>query len=385
MWRLAWIVLWPAGAAFGALSLAFAHRSPGYAIAGDSAGRIVVELLAGYALIACGLVCVRRPALRRFGALLATAGVGWFVLEWNNPGIQAAFVFTVGLALSLVAAPLVAHALLAYPGERAAPAIERAGVALAYAGAVLALGVAPALVFDPLAEGCSACPRNLLLVYGSGDAYDALSRFGIALGLVWALLLIGLLGWRTASSTPAMRRLIAPVHAPAAVYFGLLAALFAHGLGRGYLSNDEVDRRLWLGQAAALVALVLGVAAGWVRARRTRGAVARLVVQLSNSPAGTLEEALARNLGDPGLRLAYPLADGRYVDAGGRELELSEVTTPLIRNDVEVARLAHRPGLLDDQGLIDEVARAARLALENERLQAEARAQLEDLRASRAR
>jgi signal transduction histidine kinase len=182
-----------------------------------------------------------------------------------------------------------------------------------------------------------------------------------------------------------MRRLIAPVYAAAAVYFGFLAALFAHGLGRGYLSNDAVDRPLWLGQAAALVALVLGVAAGWVRARRTRGAVARLVVQLSNSPAGTLEEALARNLGDPGLRLAYPLADGRYVDAGGRELELSEVTTPLVRDGLEVARLAHRPGLLDDQGLIGEVARAARLALENERLQAEARAQLEDLRASRAR
>jgi signal transduction histidine kinase len=385
MRRFAWIALWPAGAAFGALSLAFAHRSPGYAIAGDSAGRIAVELLAGYALIACGLVSVRRLALRRFGGLLTAAGVGWFVLEWNNPGIHSAFVFTTGLALSLVAAPLVAHALLAYPSGRIATAIERAGVALAYAGAVLALGVAPAIVFDPAAQGCSACPRNLLLVYGSGGAYDALSRIGIALGLVWALLLIGLLGWRTARSTPAMRRLIAPVHAAATVYFGFLAALFAHGLGRGYLSNDAVDRRLWLGQAAALVALVLGVAAGWGRARRTRGSVARLVVELSNSSAGTLQEALARNLGDPGLRLAYPLADGRYVDAGGRALLIGEDTTALVRDGVEVARLAHRPGLLDDQGLIEEVTRAARLALENERLQAEARAQLEDLRASRAR
>jgi signal transduction histidine kinase len=383
--RLAWIVLWATAAAFGALSLAFAHRSPGYSIGGDATGRIIGESLAGYALIACGLVSVRRSALRRFGALLTGAGMGWFVLEWNNPGIHSAFVFTVGLALSLVAAPLMAHALLVYPGKRAAPAIERAGVVLAYAGAILALGVAPALVFDPAAESCSACPRNLLLVHGSGGAYDALNRFGIALGLVWTSLLIGLLGWRTARSTPAMRRLIAPVHAAAAVYFGFLAALFAHGLRRGYLSNDSVDRQLWLGQAAALVALVFGVATGWMRARRARSAVVRLVVQLSNSPMGTLEEALAQTLGDPGLRLAYPLADGRYVDSVGRELELSEVTTPLVRDGLEVARLAHRPGLLDDQGLIDEVARAARLALENERLQAEARAQLEDLRASRAR
>jgi signal transduction histidine kinase len=385
MWRLAWIALWPAGAAFGALSAVFVHRNPGYAIAGDSTGRIAVELLAGYALIACGLLCMRRPALRRFATLLTAAGFGWFLLEWNNPGIGSAFVFTVGLTLSVVAAPLVAHALLAYPGGRAWSGIERVAVGLAYAGAILALGVLPALVFDPAAQACSACPRNLLLLHASGRAYDALSRIGIAFGLVWALLLIGLFGWRTAHSTPAMRRLIAPVDAAAGVYFGFLAALFAHGLGRGYLSNDPVDRQLWLGQAAASVALALGVAAGWLRARRTRSTVARLVVELSNSPAGTLEEALARNLGDAGLRLAYPLADGRYVDAGGQELALSEVTTPLVRDGLEVARLAHRPGLLDDQGLIDEVTRAARLVLENERLQAEARAQLEDLRASRAR
>jgi signal transduction histidine kinase len=385
MRRLAWSALWPAGAAFGALAAALVHRSPGYSIAGDSTARIAVELLAGYALIGCGLLAARRPGLRRFGLLLTAAGFGWFLLEWNNPGIGSAFVFTVGLALSLVAAPLVAHALIAFPGGIAATGIERAGVALAYAGAILALGVVPALVFDPAAHGCSVCPRNLLLVHGSGRAYDTLSHAGIAAGIAWALLIMALLGWRAARSTPAMRRLIAPVHAAAIVYFALLAALFAHGLGRGYLSNDPVDRRLWLGQAAALVALVLGVAAGWVRARRTRSTVARLVVELSNSPAGTLEEALAHNLGDADLRLAYPLADGRYVDAGGRELELSEVTTPLVRDGLEVARLAHRPGLLDDQGLIAEVTRAARLVLENERLQAEARAQLEDLRASRAR
>ena len=47
--------------------------------------------------------------------------------------------------------------------------------------------------------------------------------------------------------------------------------------------------------------------------------------------------------------------------------------------------ILHRSDLLDNPELIEEVASAARLALENERLQAEARAQLEDLRSSRAR
>jgi len=47
--------------------------------------------------------------------------------------------------------------------------------------------------------------------------------------------------------------------------------------------------------------------------------------------------------------------------------------------------LSHRPGLLAEPALAEEVAATARLALDNERLQAEAWSQLEDLRASRAR
>jgi len=59
--------------------------------------------------------------------------------------------------------------------------------------------------------------------------------------------------------------------------------------------------------------------------------------------------------------------------------------TPLVSGGRSVALLAHRPGLLDDPGLVEQIAAAARLALDNERLQAQVRAQLEDLRASRAR
>ena len=62
---------------------------------------------------------------------------------------------------------------------------------------------------------------------------------------------------------------------PAVVYLTLVAWDFQHALDRGFLSNDAVDRRLWLGQAAALVALAVGVSWEWVRGggpvRRWRG------------------------------------------------------------------------------------------------------------------
>jgi signal transduction histidine kinase len=88
---------------------------------------------------------------------------------------------------------------------------------------------------------------------------------------------------------------------------------------------------------------------------------------------------------DPSIQLAYPLADGRLADARRGAVELTGEVTPIVRGGQRVALLSHRPGLLAEPALAEEVAAAARLALENERLQAEAWSQLEDLRASRAR
>jgi signal transduction histidine kinase len=90
-------------------------------------------------------------------------------------------------------------------------------------------------------------------------------------------------------------------------------------------------------------------------------------------------------LEDPSLQLAYLVGRGSLVDARGRPLILSGEVTPLIRGGHEVAQLSHRRGLLDDPGLAEEVAAAARLALDNERLQAETHAQLTLLQASRTR
>jgi signal transduction histidine kinase len=180
--------------------------------------------------------------------------------------------------------------------------------------------------------------------------------------------------------------LVWPVLVAAGTYLALVSAGFALSLGRGYLTNDPTARGLWLIAAGTLVALSLGVAWSWVRGRRTRGTVARLVVELAGAPAaGGLRRALGGTLGDPSLQLAYPLDGGGLVDALGHPVILRGEVTPLRRDGRSVAFLSHRQGLLDDPVLVEDVARAARLALENERLQAEARAQLEDLRASRAR
>jgi signal transduction histidine kinase len=384
------LVLGAAGLALGAVSLAFARNEPAHSFAGSSLGGAVALLGAGWALLACGLgFWSRRPA-NAVGPLLASVGCAWFLAEWDNPGVGSAVVFTIGLALYAACPPLAAWAVLAYPGGRLRSWEGRVAVALALAGAVLGLGLLPALFYDPATFGCVQCPDNLLLVSDDPGLVDDLNRVGFHLGLAWSLLLIAVAAWRVARSSRTRQRVVAPVVIAGCAYLGLVAATFATSLDRGFVESGELERRLWFGQAAALAALTAAVAWGLLRARRTRSSLARLVVELGESaPPGGLRDGLAEALADPDLELAYPVGEGRYADARGRQVDLGRLdgraATPLVREGRPVALVLHRADLLDNPELIEEVASAARLALENERLQAEARAQLEDLRSSRAR
>jgi signal transduction histidine kinase len=113
------------------------------------------------------------------------------------------------------------------------------------------------------------------------------------------------------------------------------------------------------------------------------------VVELRTDGAMSLRERLAKVLGDPTVDVAYRLGDGRHVDAAGRPLELPQgperaITLVTVRGE-EVAALVHDPALLDEPALVEAVRATAGLVLENERLAAEVRAQLAEVRASRTR
>ena len=382
-WPLA-VGVFGVGIAVGIATLRVARDHPGYGFAGSSDAAGVALLAAGWVLIGCGLASwVRRPS-SRFGLLLTAAGFAWFVPEWNsNPEVGSALAFTIGLALWAACPPLVAHAALAYPGGRLTFRLESAAVIVAYAGGLLVLGVLPAFLFD--LQACGQCPDNLLLLRADGGAAEGFMRAGLYLGVGWALALAALAAWKLARGSHASR----PVAAAAAVYLLLVAATFAISLDPGFVGNGTDERRLWLGQAAALVCLAAFAAWNLARARRARSQVAGLVAELTRTtPPGGLRDVLAGIVDDPALVLAYPVGDPeRLVDSAGRPVELSSrlETTSLVQEGQAVAVLGHRHGLLDDEQLVEEVAAAARLALENERLQAEVRARLDELRASRAR
>jgi signal transduction histidine kinase len=382
--------VWPVAFGFGLISLIIARSHPGATFGGDSLSEGLVELVAGWAMIGAGLDVWWRRGRRRSGLLFAAAGAAWFFAEWNNPAVGSGIPFAFGLLFFSLAPPVVAHAVLAYPSGHLPSRLERLAVIVAYAGAGLVLGLLPALFFDPARQACGLCPPNLLMIVGRPEWVDTLDRWGLWLGLAWAFGIAALCLWRLVRSSTSLRRVTGPVLLAGAGYLVLVGWDFVHSLPRGTLGSDRFEVRLWLGQAVSLCAIALGVAWFRVLERRTRTAMATLVVQLGESARpGALRDVLARSLGDPDLALAYPLDDpGRVVDAAGTIVDSAayggRVVTPLARHGKTVAQLIHRPGLLDDRA-VDEVVAATRLALESERLQAEVLAHLEDLRASRAR
>jgi signal transduction histidine kinase len=145
----------------------------------------------------------------------------------------------------------------------------------------------------------------------------------------------------------------------------------------------------WLAWAAWATEGIIPLAflAGLLGARLRRGAMTRLMVELAElPPPQRVRDALARALGDPTLRLLF-WVDTRYVDLDGApaEPDPSRAVTVLEYGGERFAALEHDPFLYEDRELLEAVGAAARLAVENSRLQAQLRAQLAEVRASRSR
>jgi signal transduction histidine kinase len=164
-------------------------------------------------------------------------------------------------------------------------------------------------------------------------------------------------------------------------------------LQAGGLDNEALDA-LWVASMVPLALVPYLFLGTLVRTRMIQsGAVGELMARLGETPQrGELRDALARALGDPSLELVYWLPeDERFVDGDGHLVELpapgsGRAVTKVEREGDCVAALVHDAVVHDEQGgYVDAIGAAASLALQNERLEAELRSKVEELRASRQR
>jgi signal transduction histidine kinase len=395
--RLARVLLPVSAAALGVVTLLVVPRSDLEATthAGASSAAGVADFAAGLGLLGAGLVVwLFRPGSGSGLLVVSMAGLAWLAADWVGWEGGPPVARSLAMAVEPLFLAFVVHLVLAASGGRLRSRRRRIAVGAVYAVAA-AVSLGRALFREPFLDPwCwSNCRDNVFLLSAQADVARALDGIWILFSLAVGLLLVALAIRLMAAATPTARRSMWPILVP-----GLLlgAAIGAHALAllrqRLESPRDPVFSSLFQIRAWAAVGLAVGVVLVAVRAWRARTTLARLAADLGEAPApGSLGLALARATGDPSLEVVYPLpGSGRYVDASGTTVDLptagsGRAVTPIVRNGREVALVVHDAATVDPEQLRMQIGAAARLAVENERLQAEVLTQLHELRASRAR
>jgi signal transduction histidine kinase len=381
--RVARLVVMALALAYGVASVAVAldvapNAATTYAAASPAAA--AAGLAAGFALIGAGCVAWWERPHAAIGPVTLALGVVWLAPNWVGWEAGPALVRTV----AMVAAPLALPLLVVLVAPRAARFALAVGAAFS---------LAAVLFGDPFLDPyCwSNCTDDAFLVHADPDLAGALEDAGRWLVISGGVALALYAGRRLVVASPAARAATWSVLVPAA-FAALGEAAYAVALAPDGAEDpgDAAFAVIFLVRAFTYAALAAGVAWTVVRGRATRAAVKRLADDLGAAPEpGSLRAALARSLGDPGVAVAYPIpGSGAHVDAEGRPVAIpanGRATTPIVRNGQPVAVVIHDGALAGAETLEREIGAAARLAVDNERLRAEALAQLEDLRASRAR
>jgi len=362
-----------------------------YAAASGTAD--IADALAGLSLVLGGALAWIQDRSRVVGVLGMLAGVAWFAPDWEGWVGAGPLVRSLAAAVAVLYLPLLFHLCLALPAGRVRGGAARLGVVAVYA---LAVGVAigRALFRDPFLDPYCwrTCLDNAFLVHAEPGLAGALGDIWMRAALVVAAALVVIAALRLVAATPAARRVLLPTLVPLAVAATAEVA-YAVALVRTPLENPESAgfAAIFLVRSLAACALGLGLAWSVVNVRRMRSSVSRLAAELAEAPAGTLRDGLAAALGDRDLEVHYWLPGSeRFVSSDGATAAApapgnGRVATPITRGGRTLAVVSHDAALLEGRELELQIGSAARLAIDNERLQAEVLAQLHDLRGSRAR
>ena len=334
----------------------------------------VAYVLAAWSFILGGLFAWGRRPDNRFGPLLVAVGLTVFIgaLEQSNASVP----FTLGYVFGGVFIAVFIHALLVFPRGYLETRLVFAIVAIAYLA--LTVGALLTSLFDDLSQECPDCPPNAFLIVDSPSAVAAIDGVLIAVGIPALLASLYVFRRRWSAASAPLRRVLLPVYLAA----GATISFLAIGLFVGSFSERSASVIFWI-VTVAFACVPLAFIAGLLSGRLAREGVGQLLLELGHAHApGELREALARALGDPTLRLAYWIPETQsYADIDGTPIGLpkgrgEDLATMVERDGQPVAALIHHRSLEEDPLLVEAVAAAAAMALENEqRLAALAEAQ----------
>ncbi|MDX6199090.1 MAG: hypothetical protein QOJ79_2241 [Actinomycetota bacterium] len=353
-----------------------------------------------YVFVVAGFLVWRQRQDNRTGRLMVAFGLLWLIPTLEM-GSRVPLLWTIGATLGWPAYTVLVYLVLAFPRGRLLTRPARLTMAVVITALFLTSGPAFIYFYDPAVAGCVDCQPhlNLLLVHARQHFIEVSNlQVGSALTVAAAFLFIGILGSRLVRASWPQRRVAGPLFMPAIAW-----ALVVTYFNAAQVSFWTFHRPIWLSGngtfiqivqhllAEAILVMPLGVLFGLWQAGLRRAKVSGMVVELGDLPEDSrLDDVVARNLGDPTARIGYPVTDGGFVTRDGAPLHLpsdesGRAVTVLESAGSTRAVIVHDAALLAEPELLASVGAAVRLFVENERLQAEVRAKLEDVRASRAR
>lgn len=336
-------------------------------------------VVAGLLFVTAGVVASTRRPDTIIGRLLMMTGLSWLASVALTTSASSVL-FTAGLALFPFGLAPLGHLAVSFPSGRLSSRLERLLVAAPYGLALASLPVINAAS----CSDCTSDPVGLDIGHGVGRLWYSALLIAVLVTAAGVLLLL-VRRWRGAS--PVARRVLLPVVPGACVFAVAYVAAILSELG---VPTGLGKRWALLGLTLVALAPVVFLG-GLLRTRLARAGVGDLIVDLGESSAHGLRDALAHALGDPSLEVAYWLPErGGYVGSGWASAELPNDqrgrSVALIERDGRrVGAMIYDDALRDDPALVDAVSAAAGLAMENERLHAEVLVRLEDVRASRLR
>jgi signal transduction histidine kinase len=344
-----------------------------------------LHVAAGLAFIAVGVVAASRRSSVRVGVLSCAVGFAWFIPDLGYLPSSAAV--TVALLEATFAYAVLGHLFIAFPSGHLRSQVDRTVVIAVYLWVALG-NLIPDTLFAPPEIACGGCAQNLLVLHRDAAAHTVAVNTHQIGNMVMALVVFAVVVGHWLHATPPARRILAPVTwASGPVEVAIIAVNVVGVVGQFDWLTSVTPTLTPL----AVMTLPLGFLAGLFGAHIAHGSVGNLIVELGHGGPTSLQHALAQTLRDPSLEIAYWRPAAReWVDLDGQAVTLPEPTegraaTIITRGGEPTAALIHDPSLSGDPWLLDAVAAAASLALDNERLRADVAAQLEEVRASRAR
>ncbi len=346
---------------------------------------LTLFVMVGFAFVATGITAWRARPYDNTGRLTVIAGLLWLARGFSFSDNSLAF--TIGWMLTVAYFAVLIQVVLGFPLGRLRRSWERwfvGGCYVYYIGSAMC----ELLFADPGLEGIESAPGNLLLIRDDPEVFAAIQGVFGLVDVSIGLFVAGVLVVRWRAGTPAYRSAFAPLWLAGVIGTAIAVVLYV-------INAKSPDALTPWGMYLAYPATALSplaVVVGLWRYRVARSAVSDVMVEVGSAPLGEgFTNALRRALRDPSLVLwSWSPERGRYLDADGKPQKMPDEDAPsavtvLERDGVAVGALVHDRSLRDQPQLLAAVRSAATVAMDNQRLQGELEAQLDEVRESRGR